>query len=53
LKIKNPNKKFQLLFSNCGIGGSEIGKSKIKIKVEIQNENIKFNLLFSNCGSEI
>ena len=28
--FKIQNKKFQLLFSNSGIGGSEISKSKIK-----------------------
>ena len=35
-------KKFQLLFSKCGIGNSEISKSKI--------ENIKFNILIYICG---
>ena len=29
-QIQNENIKFQLLFSNSGIGGSEISKSKIK-----------------------
>jgi len=44
---KNLNKRFQLIFLNCGIGSSEIWKVKTKKK---------FQIIFLNCcigGSEI